>query len=111
MSPNLHFQNVLGHAKFGRHTHNTEMRMLMSSFTEYPADDASDPLTNQEYVVEVPPDSDNDVEIFYQELQENFDKAPKKDIKIVLGDFNARIGKDTAKDWPKQPNGLTNRPF
>ncbi|XP_068738714.1 craniofacial development protein 2-like [Montipora capricornis] len=45
--------------------------------------------------------SDEDIEIFYQDIQANFDKAQKKDIKIILGDFNARVRKDTAKDWPK----------
>ena len=46
--------------------------------------------------------SDEDIEIFYQDLQNNYDKIPSKDIKIILGDFNARVGQDSAKDWPKQ---------
>ena len=52
--------------------------------------------------------SDEDIEIFYKDIQENIDKTNKKDIKIVLGDFNAKIGKDTAKDWPKQQGPYCN---
>jgi exonuclease III len=36
-------------------------------------------------------------ETFYQQLQAFFQSTPKKD-KIVMGDLNARIGKDNA-DW------------
>ena len=52
--------------------------------------------------------SDDDIEVFYQDIQEQYDKAPKKDIKIVLGDFNARVGKDSAKDWPNQQGPYCN---
>ena len=52
--------------------------------------------------------SDEEIEIFYQDLQENLDKIPTKDIRIILGDFNARVGKDTAKDWPNQQGAYCN---
>ena len=32
---------------------------------------------------------------FYSKVQEQLDKAPKQDIKLVLGDFNAKVGKDS----------------
>jgi exonuclease III len=31
---------------------------------------------------------------FYEELERVFDKFPKYHVKILLGDFNAKIGKD-----------------
>jgi hypothetical protein len=31
---------------------------------------------------------------FYQELEQVFDKFPRYDMKIVLGDFNAKIGRE-----------------
>ena len=37
-------------------------------------------------------------ETFYQQLQAVFQKAPKRDIKIVMGDMNAKIGTDN-NDW------------
>uniref|UniRef100_A0A8D0A351 Endonuclease/exonuclease/phosphatase domain-containing protein n=1 Tax=Sander lucioperca TaxID=283035 RepID=A0A8D0A351_SANLU len=37
-------------------------------------------------------------ETFYQQLQAVFQKTPKRDIKIVMGDMNAKIGKDN-NDW------------
>ena len=33
-------------------------------------------------------------ETFYEELQSTLDKAPKRDMKIVMGDMNAKIGSD-----------------
>lgn len=37
-------------------------------------------------------------ESFYHQLEAVFQKNPKRDIKIVLGDMNAKIGKDNT-DW------------
>lgn len=40
-------------------------------------------------------DKDNDMkELFYEKLVEVYDRAPKRDIKIVLGDLNAKIGRE-----------------
>ena len=33
-------------------------------------------------------------EIFYNSLENIFDSIPKHDMKIVLGDFNAKVGKE-----------------
>ena len=43
--------------------------------------------------------SDDDVEYFYEELQNVLDKTPKKDILVVQGDWNAKIGEEACKDW------------
>ena len=43
--------------------------------------------------------SDDDVEYFYEELQKVLDKTPKKDILVVHGDWNAKIGEEASKDW------------
>ena len=43
--------------------------------------------------------SDDDVEYFYEELQKVLDKTPKKDILVVQGDWNAKIGEEACKDW------------
>ncbi|XP_068224983.1 craniofacial development protein 2-like [Palaemon carinicauda] len=45
-------------------------------------------------------DQDDDaVEAFYSQLQETIDKVDKKDILIIQGDWNAKVGKDALKDW------------
>lgn len=31
---------------------------------------------------------------FYQKLEQIFDGAPSNDVKIILGDFNAKIGRE-----------------
>ena len=36
---------------------------------------------------------------FYHQLQETIDQTPKKDILVVQGDWNARVGKDAQADW------------
>ena len=43
--------------------------------------------------------SDDDVEYFYEELQKVLDKTPKRDILVVQGDWNAKIGEEASKDW------------
>ena len=44
-------------------------------------------------------DCDNDdIEDFYDPLQEVIDQAPKKDILVVQGDWNAKIGEDASKN-------------
>ena len=42
---------------------------------------------------------DDDIEDFYDQLQEVIDQAPKKDILVVKGDWNAKIGEDASKNW------------
>ena len=39
---------------------------------------------------------DNDKDSFYEKLEKLYDDAPRHDVKIVLGDFNAKIGKEKA---------------
>ena len=42
---------------------------------------------------------DTDIEAFYEQLQEVLDETPRKDILIVQGDWNAKVGEDARKDW------------
>ena len=42
---------------------------------------------------------DSEVDHFYQQLQETTDKTPKKDILVVQGDWNTKVGKDAQADW------------
>ena len=42
---------------------------------------------------------DSEVDHFYQKLQETIDQTPKKDILVVQGDWNAKVGKDAQADW------------
>ena len=44
-------------------------------------------------------DDDEKIEGFYEQLQEVVDQIPKKDILIVQGDWNAKVGKDACKNW------------
>ncbi len=37
--------------------------------------------------------SDEDMELFYSQLQDAMDDLPKKDVILIIGDFNAKIGK------------------
>ena len=48
---------------------------------------------------------DEKIEGFYEQLQEVVDQIPKKDILIVQGDWNAKVGKDACKNW-KYTRGL-----
>ena len=43
--------------------------------------------------------NDDDIEDFYDQLQEVIDRAPKKDIIVVQSDWNAKIGGDASKNW------------
>ena len=42
---------------------------------------------------------DDDIDDFYDKLQEVIDQTPKKDILVVQGDWNAKIGEDVSKNW------------
>ena len=46
-----------------------------------------------------PGHDDSEVDHFYQQLQETIDKTPKKDILVIQGDRNAKVGKDAQADW------------
>ena len=41
---------------------------------------------------------DSEVDYFYQQLQETIDQTPTKDILVVQGDWNAKVGKDAQTD-------------
>ena len=43
--------------------------------------------------------SDDQIENFYSQLQRIIDQAPKKDILIVQGNWNAKVGKNTQENW------------
>ena len=36
---------------------------------------------------------------FYDELQKVLDKTPKKDMVVVQGDWNAKVGEDACQNW------------
>ena len=42
---------------------------------------------------------DNEVEELYDQLQDIIKNTPKKDILVVQGDWNAKIGKDATENW------------
>ena len=43
--------------------------------------------------------SDEDVEDFYEQLQEDLDQTPTKDILVVQGDCNAKVGENAHQNW------------
>ena len=43
--------------------------------------------------------NDDDIEDFYDQLQEVIDQMPKKDILVVQGDWNVKIGEDASTNW------------
>ena len=42
---------------------------------------------------------DQEVEEFYEKIENTIQKAPKKDLLIIQGDFNAKIGEDAYENW------------
>ena len=42
---------------------------------------------------------DSEVDHFYQQLQETIDQTPNKNILVVQGDWNAKVGNDAHADW------------
>ena len=42
---------------------------------------------------------DHEVENFYLQLQDVINQAPKSDILVVQGDWNAKVGEDSQTDW------------
>ena len=38
--------------------------------------------------------SEQEIDVFYEKLEQTLKELPKKDVKILLGDWNAKIGKD-----------------
>ena len=43
--------------------------------------------------------NDNEIAEFYDRLQNVIDQTPKKDILVVQGDWNAKVGKDACGNW------------
>ena len=56
--------------------------------------------------------TDDDIDAFYSDLEDFMKKIPKKDIVIVQGDWNAKIGTDAYTIWKgtvgKFGTGVTN---
>ena len=44
--------------------------------------------------------NEEDLEIFYNQIEATMRNIPKKDILIVMGDWNARVGPDAHEEWP-----------
>ena len=44
-------------------------------------------------------DYDNEIEEFYDQLQNIIDQTPKNDILVVQEDWNAKVGKDACGNW------------
>ena len=42
---------------------------------------------------------DNEIEEFYDQLQNIIDQTQKKDIFVVQGDWNAEVGEDGCRNW------------
>ena len=42
---------------------------------------------------------DNEIEEFYDQLQNVIDQTPNKSIFVVQGDWNAKAGKDACENW------------
>ena len=42
---------------------------------------------------------DNEIEEFYDQLQNVIDQTPKKDILVVQGDCNVNVGKNVCENW------------
>ena len=42
---------------------------------------------------------DNEIEECYDQLQNVIDQTPKKDILVVQGDWNAKVGRDACRNW------------
>ena len=42
---------------------------------------------------------DNEIQEFYDQLQNVIDQAPKKDILVVQRDWNAKVGSDACGNW------------
>ncbi len=42
---------------------------------------------------------DNKIEKFYDQLQNVIDQTPKKNILVVQGDWNAKVGRDACGNW------------
>ena len=42
---------------------------------------------------------DNEIEEFYDQLQNVIDQTPKKYILVVQGDWNAKVGRDACGNW------------
>ena len=43
--------------------------------------------------------NDNELEEFYDQLQNVIGQTPKKDILVVQGDWNAKVGRDAHENW------------
>ena len=44
--------------------------------------------------------SDEDIEEFYELIEDTISKTPKKDFLVILGDWNAKAGTDAHNIWP-----------
>ena len=43
--------------------------------------------------------NDNEIEEFYDQVQNVIDQTPKKDIVVVQGDWNAKVGRNACGNW------------
>ena len=44
--------------------------------------------------------SEDEIEIFYEQIEDTIKQTPRKDLLIIMGDWNAKVGVDAHATWP-----------
>jgi len=79
-------------------------RIVMVRLNTQPA-----PLNSNQVYAPTSRSTEEEIESFYNDLQTVKDKIPKREVCIIMGDLNAKVGKGEDKECGIGPHGLGNR--